>query len=266
MRRARAADNADVYYGWSRHFPVVAAVAALAVAGYALLHVGSSLDHERAARRAEVSKLRQRVDALQARNVAITGRLGSAEQRLKQRDVGIAPLAARVLKSVFTVETDAGLGSGFVAWTDENGSYLITAAHVVEDATGNVTLERKAGSWRGEISAIDHANDLALVRVEGRPAGAEPLWQEPRTAPPTVGDQLLLVGSPFGLMGTVTTGVVSRVNSKVVQTDAAANPGNSGGPALDKHGNIVGVLVSGGGENINFAIRIDRACVKIRDC
>jgi S1-C subfamily serine protease len=67
-------------------------------------------------------------------------------------------------------------------------------------------------------------------------------------------------------MGTVTTGVVSRVTKKVVQTDAAANPGNSGGPALDKHGNIVGVLVSGGGENINFAIRIDRACVKIRDC
>jgi S1-C subfamily serine protease len=137
---------------------------------------------------------------------------------------------------------------------------------VVEDATTNVTLERKGGSWRGEISAIDHANDLALVRVEGRPAGAEPLWQSARTTPPTVGDQLLLVGSPFGLAGTVTTGIVSRVSTKVVQTDAAANPGNSGGPALDKHGNVVGVLVSGGGENINFAIRIDRVCVKLRDC
>jgi serine protease Do len=255
-----------VDYSWSRRIPLVVALAAVALAGYALVQVRSSLAHERAARHAEVAKLGKRMDALQARDAALTGRLGSAEKRLKQRDVGIAPLAARVLRSVFTVETDAGLGSGFVAWTDEDGSYLITAAHVVEDATTNVTLERKGGSWRGEISAIDHANDLALVRVEGRPAGAEPLWQSARTTPPSVGDQLLLVGSPFGLAGTVTTGIVSRVSTKVVQTDAAANPGNSGGPALDKHGNVVGVLVSGGGENINFAIRIDRACVKLRDC
>jgi S1-C subfamily serine protease len=245
---------------------MLAALAALAVAAYALVQVRSSLDHERAARHADVAKLRQRVDALQARGAALTGRLGSAEKKLKQRDAGIAPLAARVLRSVFTVETDAGLGTGFVAWSDEDGSYVITAAHVVEDASTSVTLERKGGSWRGDVASIDHANDLALIRVEGRPAGADPLWQPPRRQPPSVGDQLLLVGSPFGLAGTVTTGVVSRVTRKVVQTDAAANPGNSGGPAIDKHGNVVGVLVAGGGENINFAIRIDRACVKIRDC
>ena len=76
----------------------------------------------------------------------------------------------------------------------------------------------------------------------------------------------LLVGSPFGLSGTVTTGVVSRVTPKLVQTDAAANPGNSGGPAVAKDGRIVGVLVAGGGENINFAVRIDRACAKLRAC
>jgi len=56
------------------------------------------------------------------------------------------------------------------------------------------------------------------------------------------------------------------VTRKEIQTDAAANPGNSGGPALDKRGRIVGVLVSGGGENINFAIRIERACAKLRSC
>jgi serine protease Do len=64
----------------------------------------------------------------------------------------------------------------------------------------------------------------------------------------------------------VTTGIVSRVTKKSIQTDAAANPGNSGGPALDRQGRIVGVLVAGGGQNLNFAIRIDRACVKLRKC
>jgi S1-C subfamily serine protease len=53
---------------------------------------------------------------------------------------------------------------------------------------------------------------------------------------------------------------------KYIQTDAAANPGNSGGPALTKDGRIVGVLVMGGGENINFAVRIDRVCAKLRNC
>jgi S1-C subfamily serine protease len=83
---------------------------------------------------------------------------------------------------------------------------------------------------------------------------------------PAAGDQLILIGSPFGLSGTVTTGIVSRVTKRLIQTDAAANPGNSGGPAIDRRGRIVGVLVAGGGQNINFAVRIDRACVKLREC
>jgi S1-C subfamily serine protease len=51
-----------------------------------------------------------------------------------------------------------------------------------------------------------------------------------------------------------------------IQTDAAANPGNSGGPAIDRQGNVVGVLLAGGGQNLNFAIPIQRACVTIRTC
>jgi S1-C subfamily serine protease len=105
-----------------------------------------------------------------------------------------------------------------------------------------------------------------VIRISAKPAGARPLWQSARTTPPRAGDQLLLLGSPYGLYGTVTTGVVSRVTSRVIQTDAAANPGNSGGPALDRNGNIVGVLVAGGGENINFAVPIRLACAKLRRC
>jgi S1-C subfamily serine protease len=56
------------------------------------------------------------------------------------------------------------------------------------------------------------------------------------------------------------------VTARVIQTDAAANPGNSGGPALDKNGNVVGVLIAGGGENINFAVPIRLACAKLRAC
>jgi S1-C subfamily serine protease len=130
-----------------------------------------------------------------------------------------------------------------------------------------VTLARKGGTWDGSIVETDKANDLALVRIQGRPANAAALWNSNVPPPaPRAGDELLLVGSPFGLEGTVTTGIVSRVTKKAIQTDAAANPGNSGGPALDKQGRIVGVLVSGAGENINFVVPIARACVKLRRC
>jgi S1-C subfamily serine protease len=132
--------------------------------------------------------------------------------------------------------------------------------------TGAVTVSRKGGSWSGEIDAVDPKHDLAVIRVSANPAGARPLWQAPRTRPPRAGDQLLLLGSPYGLYGTVTTGIVSRVTGRAIQTDAAANPGNSGGPALDKEGHVVGVLVAGGGENINFAVPIRLVCAKLRRC
>ena len=64
----------------------------------------------------------------------------------------------------------------------------------------------------------------------------------------------------------MTTGVVSRVTYDQIQTDAAANPGNSGGPAVTANGEIVGVLLSGGGENLNFLVPIQCACVTIRKC
>jgi serine protease Do len=246
---------------------VVLAVFALAASMFVLYRQSSVLSSERSARKAEIGSLRKEVTLLQSRGVALAGRVGSAEKTLKRRDSGIAPLASRVLKSVFTVETNTGLGSGFIAWRDGDASYLLTANHVVEGhLIGDVTVSRKGGSWSGEVSAVDPKHDLAVIRISAKPAGARPLWQKPSTRPPRAGDQLLLLGSPYGLYGTVTTGIVSRVTSRVIQTDAAANPGNSGGPALDREGTIVGVLVACGGENINFAVPIRLACVNLRRC
>jgi len=214
-----------------------------------------------------VADVRRDVSALRVQGAHLSGRVRGAETEAKQANRGVAPLARETLKSVFTVETDVALGAGFAGWREGGVLYVVTANHVVEDArSAFVTVTRKGGSWSGQIVETDASNDLALIRVQGSPVGAEPLWEEPRRSPPSQGDQLILIGSPFGLSGTVTTGIVSRVTKKVIQTDAAANPGNSGGPAIDRQGRVVGVLVSGGGQNINFAVRIDRACVKLRDC
>ena len=254
-----------------------AAVLLLGAFGLALLAYRGQRgleSQERAAWQAEVAALDRRlaevrrdVSALRVSSARLSGRVEGAENEAKQANRGVAPLARKALRSVFTVETDVGLGAGFAAWREGGALFLMTANHVVEDAGSSfVTVTRKGGSWSGEIVRTDPRNDLALIRVSGHPADAEPLWEDGRTVTPAQGDQLVLIGSPFGLSGTVTTGIVSRVTRKVIQTDAAANPGNSGGPAIDRQGNIVGVLVSGGGQNLNFAVRIDRACVKLRDC
>jgi S1-C subfamily serine protease len=186
--------------------------------------------------------------------------------RRTEREVRVTPVAVRTLKSVFTVRADGSLGTAFAAWRSSEGTFLITANHVVAGHDDFVEISRENGDWNGEIVRRDPKNDLALIFVEGRPGGSPPLWQKPRRGRPKTGERLLLVGSPYGLGGTVTTGVVSRVTRKTVQTDAAANPGNSGGPAVDGKGRVVGVLVAGGGQNINFAIRIERACRKLRRC
>jgi S1-C subfamily serine protease len=246
--------------------------AAIALAGLALAFVAwtaaKSRQRQVDALQAQVDALTLRVGGVAGKNAHLAKQLRSTDNRLNAKEAGIAPLAARTLKSVFTIETHTGyLGSAFVGWVSGGDTYLITANHVIEtEARSYVDVKRKGATWNGEIMARDPKNDLALIRVSGRPAGAAPLWQNPRPPAAHVGDELLLLGSPYGLEGTVTTGVVSRVTKSVIQTDAAANPGNSGGPAVDTRGRIVGVLVRGGGENINFAVPIRRACIRLRRC
>lgn len=262
----------------TRRLPIAAASIALLVAGAAAVAVAGYLraTSEQSQRREAVaqldSALRKQADqiaALEGLNTALGKRLAATQKNLSLTKAGVAPLARRILRSVFTVDTPDGLGTGWAAWRSGGDTYLITANHVAQDAltsgTRTVTVKQKTRSWRGTIIKTDSVNDLATIRVRG--AIAPTLWQTPdSTLTPLPGDQLLLVGSPYGLEGTVTTGVVSRVAYDEIQTDAAANPGNSGGPGVDQHGRVVGVLLSGGGENLNFLVPIQRACVTVRAC
>jgi putative serine protease PepD len=197
------------------------------------------------------------IDALEARQQAISG-------QIEKQSRGTKELAKDVLPSVFTVETPEGGGSGFAAWTEGGDTILLTANHVVE-GFDDVTVRRKGASWRGDVVDTDETNDIATIRVSGM--DAQPLWQEPTTGSPKVGDTLVLFGSPLGYEGTVTQGIVSRVTYREIQTDAPANPGNSGGPAITENGRVAGVVVSGyEGRDISFAIPMRRVCVQLRSC
>ena len=153
----------------------------------------------------------------------------------------------------------AGQGSGF-AFDDE---HFVTNQHVVEDAS-SVEVRFREGEWASaDVVGSDVYSDLAALRVPDIPEYAIPV---PLTSTrPAIGQEVLAIGSPFGLEASMTRGIVSGVNRSMpteagftiadaIQTDAAVNPGNSGGPLVDLDGRALGVVRSASGENIGFAI------------
>jgi S1-C subfamily serine protease len=243
-------------------------IAAVAGGGWAYRH---ERDHRRddiAQLEGQLQTMRRDLRSTKRDNELLAGRLRSVTRGVRKARLARSTLASRVRASVFTVSASLDEGSGFIGWVRGKSSYVITANHVVALSVDRKDFAVRVHSgtkvWRGRIVKTDPDNDLAVIRVPRR-IGA-PLWQRAVYVPPLVGDELLLVGSPYGYEGSVTSGVVGRVARLEIQTDAAAYPGISGGPAVDADGRVVGVLVSGEAENLNFAVPIGRACVKIRRC
>ncbi|WP_135806243.1 S1C family serine protease [Halorussus marinus] len=164
-----------------------------------------------------------------------------------------------VVDSVVLVRTGGGQGTGFVF----DDSHVVTNAHVVGRAS-TAEVRFASDEWsRGEVVGRDRHSDLAAVAVAETPESASPLpFIE---GEPTIGQEVVAIGNPYNLNGSLTTGVVSGTDRSIpaptgyripdaVQTDAAVNPGNSGGPLVSLDGRVVGVINSGGGDNIAFGI------------
>jgi S1-C subfamily serine protease len=163
-----------------------------------------------------------------------------------------------------------GAGSGSVI--DKRG-HILTNYHVVEDARDiQVTLNGKTYE-DAEVVGTDPDQDIAVLRIDAPP---EELFPVPVGTSDNlrVGQRVYTLGNPFGLEGTLTTGIISNINrtlpsrtgremKSIIQTDAAMNPGNSGGPLLDTSGRMIGMNVaiatkSGQSAGLGFAIPINR--------
>ena len=167
-------------------------------------------------------------------------------------------------------------GSGFFI---DNQGRILTNNHVVSGRAPEIMVTLSDGrKYRATILYRDPSNDLALLKIEPRgPVKFLPLGDSDSLQ---VGQNVLAIGNPFGLQGTLTTGIVSSLGRDIadesgnelqgmIQTDAAINPGNSGGPLLDSSGNVVGIntAIYGPGANIGigFAMPINRAKTMIED-
>jgi serine protease Do len=165
------------------------------------------------------------------------------------------------------------LGSGFV-WSKDG--IIVTNNHVVEGAS-RITVNFNDGTQvEAKLIGVDPDSDLAVLRVNSKNIVAAPIGT---SSDLMIGETVVAVGNPFGLSGTVTTGVVSALGRSVpsqeagrtftdfIQTDASINPGNSGGPLLSIEGKVVGINVAiyAQAQGIGFAIPVDRARKVIQD-
>ena len=176
----------------------------------------------------------------------------------------------------FQVYPREGMGSGFII--NEDGE-IVTNNHVIAGSRNITVTMSDQKKYKATVLGIDRRNDLALLQI--RAGGKLPFVRLGDSDHILVGQKVLAIGNPFGLAGTLTTGIVSSIGRSLtgedgnnleglIQTDAAINPGNSGGPLLDSRGSVIGINTAiysssagNGGQagsiGIGFAMPVNRA-------
>ncbi len=202
--------------------------------------------------------------------------LGEARLQSQAMDPeDLANLFERISPSVVSIlvitEDGGGTGSGFVI--DESG-LILTNNHVVENAVSVSVILKDGTELPAEVLGRDPSTDVALLRVEARMFSPVGLGDSDQVR---IGQPAIVIGSPFGFDQSLTAGYISALGRKlrsgddygteidnVIQTDAAVNPGNSGGPLLNTEGEVIGITtaifsIGGGFEGIGLAVPINTA-------
>jgi putative serine protease PepD len=244
--------------------PALATVIALVVLALPVTAAGIIVRDESASRQALAAEARA--------NQELRQRVTSLEARLNAQPDWTA-IVRRVEPSVLTVETSTGLGSAWVTHSDSTGSDLVTNFHVVADAwtAGNSEVDVKQGdrTLKGVISRVDRSDDLAIVHVTELFAALPAVVYRP-----ALGSTVMAVGSPLGLSGSLSIGVVSGYRSidgsDFMQFSAPISPGNSGGPVVDGNGRVVAVAAAKfegtGVEALSLAIPVQTVCTMLIAC
>jgi S1-C subfamily serine protease len=207
---------------------------------------------------AALNQLRQRLEAVESAAANVTD---------------TAALVRQVAPSVFEVRSEAGVGTGWVLHSASGGSTLVTNYHVVQSVYEGggrvVTIANDGTTLSARITRISPAADLALLETQA----TLPVLKA-TAATPSVGDAVVVVGSSVGLTGSVSTGIVSGFRTDdgrhLIQFTAPVSPGNSGGPVVNRRGEVIGIteakIVTQGAEGISFAIPVATLCATVVAC
>jgi S1-C subfamily serine protease len=222
----------------------------------------------------EINTLSDQVAVLQSQLSVISGGDGNFTYQnitVYQDSAALASIYSEVRDSVVLVqgETSSGgvQGSGFV-YQHDNSMVVITNYHVVQDTTSLSVTFSNGNGYAATILGTDLYADLAVISVDAPTTEFKPIDMV-SSSTLRVGDQVIAIGNPYGLVGSLTTGVVSAVGrtitedtaggfsiANIIQTSTPINPGNSGGPLLDVLGEVVGITTAivSDSQGLGFAV------------
>ena len=201
-----------------------------------------------------VADVVEKVEAIEKKVEAIEKKVEAIAEMIEADvEFSLAEVFAMAEESVVQVNVlrgdDGGIGSGFVY---SNEGHIITNQHVVQDSSKVTVTFLDGESYIGDVIGIDRDLDIAVVKVNAlNSTHLHPLTIGD-SSKLTVGEKITAIGNPFGLSGSMTSGIVSQIGRllpqdtgysipNVIQTDAAINPGNSGGPLFNMRGQVVGI-------------------------
>ena len=239
--------------------PIAALVASAVLGGVAAVGIWTAVDEDQAPASA-------RAPATETR--AVVAQSGTIADIYDRTIPGVVEITAQSQDLPFGGGQSA-TGSG---WVLDAEGHIVTNQHVV-DGSSEVTVKFHDGKeQRARVVGADASTDVALLELVGSTSGLEPL-ELGSSEDMRIGDPVIAIGSPFGLEGTVTAGIVSAKDRQLrapdgytidgaIQTDAALNHGNSGGPLLDSEGRVVGMnsqiaSESGGNQGVGYAVPVE---------
>ena len=222
----------------------------------------------------EVNSVREEIGILESQLSNFTGNQNMTYQNITvyQNSAALANIYSTVRDSVVLVEGDTSSGgvqgSGFV-YSFGDRMIVITNYHVVEGTNSLSVTFSDGDGYAARVLGTDPYADLAVISVDNAPANEFKPVEIANSSPLRVGDQVIAIGNPYGLVGSATTGIVSAVGrtitedtaggfaiANVIQTSAPINPGNSGGPLLNVLGNVVGITTAivSDSQGLGFAV------------
>ncbi len=160
------------------------------------------------------------------------------------------------IKGVVTIRTDVSQGTGFIIHDE---GYVVTNYHVIQNAKSAAIYDYNGDTYIVQLIGFDETMDVALLKIEGNFHSLE-LGNSDKVQ---IGEKVVAIGNPLGLQFSVSQGIVSAIHREgingieaYIQTDAALNPGNSGGPLINTEGEVIGInnFKVGGGESLGFAL------------
>ena len=191
---------------------------------------------------------------------SLGSQLGSIDEKIDllkaSASADFSGIIEDTVKAVVTIRTDVSQGTGFIITED---GYVVTNAHVMEGARAASIITYDGETHQVEKIGANEEMDIILLKIEGT--------YESLTLADSddvqVGEKVIAIGNPLGLQFSVSEGFVSAIHREgpnglnaYIQTDAALNPGNSGGPLINKQGKVIGInnFKIGGGESLGFAL------------